>query len=169
MNFSYYDSRINKRTQGKYDITPLFLDAVVFTHLINDLIKLFKHIPFDKVAGLEALGLILGAAIAVKMKKGFVPVRKGGKLPIYSEDKLVESFKDYSSFEKSLELGRESIRKGDRVLVVDDWIETGAQVKAAARLITKLGGKVVGISALVCEKNKNTAQLCKKYVCVSIR
>ena len=81
MKYNYYENFVNKNTKGRYDITPLFEDPKVFSSLVEDLIKPFKKIKFNKVVGLDALGFIIGSAVAFKLKKGFVPIRKGGKLP----------------------------------------------------------------------------------------
>ena len=81
MNYEYYDKFINKDTIGIYDITPIFEDPVIFNNLIKDLLEPLKEIKFNKVVGLDALGFIIGGAISNKLKVGFVPIRKGGKLP----------------------------------------------------------------------------------------
>ena len=95
------------------------------------------------MAGIDALGFILGAAIAVRLKKGFVPIRKGGKLPVQTD---VARFVDYTGQEKSLELRVGAIQPRTRVLVVDEWVETGAQVRAAIELLEKQGGVVIGVA-----------------------
>ena len=121
------------------------------------------------VAGLDAFGFILGAPIALKLKKSFVPIRKGGKLPGIKGTIIRTSFIDYSKKRKSLEISTNAIKKGDKVLIVDEWIETGTQMKAAIRLIEKLGGTVIGISVLCSHKNAKTKPLFDKYNCQAIR
>ena len=157
MNYTAYEQYIDKETTGRYDVTPLFSDATAFSSLIDDLGKPFSD--FDKVAGLDALGFIIGGALAQKEKVGFIPIRKGGKLP--GKEVLRTSFVDYTGKEKSFELNKKTIKKGEKVLLVDEWIETGAQMKAAISLIEKAGGVVAGISVLSAdEKVKN---LFEKY------
>lgn len=163
MNYDYYDKHINKNTTGRYDVTPLFENPEVFSRLIGDLIEPFKNIKFNKIVGLDALGFVLGGAIAIRMKKGFVPVRKEGKLPGVEGTVVRTSFVDYSKNSKTFEINRNSIKKGDKVLIVDEWIETGTQLKASIKLIEKLGGKVIGISALNIDKNDKTRLLFEKY------
>jgi len=163
MNYDYYDSYINKNTTGRCDVTPLFENFEVFTRLIGDLIKPFKNVKFDKIVGLDALGFVLGGAMAIRMKKGFVPVRKGGGLPGVKGTVVRTSFVDYSKNRKIFEMNNNSIKKDDKVLIVDEWIETGTQVKASIRLIEKLGGKVIGISTLNIDKNNKTRILFEKY------
>ena len=168
MKFEYYDQYINKRTKGRYDVTPLFRRPKVFSNLISDLIKLFKTTDFDIVIGLDALGFIIGGALAHKLKKGFAPMRKGGKLPGIKGTVIRTSFVDYSKRNKTFEMSKKSIKKGERVLIVDEWIETGSQVKAAIRLVEKQGGEVAGIAALFAEKTSTTRILFEKYNCKAI-
>jgi adenine phosphoribosyltransferase len=127
MKFEYYDKFINKRTIGRYDVTPLFKDPKVFANLISDLIKLFKKDSFDVIVGIDALGFIIGGAMAHKLKKGLVLVRKGGKLPAIGGTIIRTSFRDYTKTKKTLEMNLGSIKKNERVLIVDEWIETGSQ------------------------------------------
>lgn len=163
MNYDYYEKYINKNTTGRCDIIPLFENPEVFSRLINDLIEPFKNIKFDKIVGLDALGFVLGGAIAIRMKKGFVPVRKEGKLPGVKGTVARTSFVDYSKNRKTFEINKNSIKKGDKVLIIDEWIETGTQLKASIKLVEKLGGEVIGISALNVDKNNETRILFDKY------
>jgi adenine phosphoribosyltransferase len=164
MNYNYYDKYLNKNTIKRYDITPLFNNPKVFSNLTTDLVKPFKN--FNKVVGLDALGFIIGGAISNKLNVGFIPIRKGGKLP--GKEKLKISFTDYTKTKKTFEINKNSIKKGDKILIVDDWIETGAQMKAAIKLIEKLKGEVIGVTALKAHKNKETQTLFDKYNCKPI-
>jgi adenine phosphoribosyltransferase len=157
MNFEYYSKKITEHPD-RYDLTPIFEDPEMFSHLIKDLSRPFT---VDKVVGLDALGFIIGAPIALKLGVGFVPVRKGGKLP--GDSLVTATFIDYSKKEKSLEMNKNAIRKGERVLIVDDWIETGVQVSAAITLVEELGGVVVGISAIGADSCDIVDALSKKY------
>lgn len=169
MKYEYYNKYVNKKTKGRCDVTPIFGNPGIFSNLITDLIRPFKKYKFNKIAGLDALGFIIGGAISNKLKIGFVPVRKGGKLPGIKGTLLRISFRDYSKTIKSFEMNRNSIKKGDNVLIVDEWIETGTQAKAAIKLIEKQGGKVIGITALAAHKSPKTKILFEKYNCKSIR
>jgi adenine phosphoribosyltransferase len=133
--------------------------------LVLDLSAPFVTAPIDYVAGIDALGFILGVAISIKLRKGFLPIRKGGKLPVAA---VREEFVDYAGERKVLELRKGVIRPGDHVLVVDEWIETGAQVQAAVNLIEKEGGKVMGIVTINMDNNPTTLRLRGKYPCYSI-
>ncbi len=169
MNYEYYDQYINKETEGRYDVTPIFEDPDVYSNLLDDLIGPFRDVEFDKIAGLEALGFIVGGALAQKMGVGFICIRKGGKLPGIGDTVLKKSFVDYSDSSKSFEINKSSIKKGDKILVVDEWIETGSQMKTAVELIERLDGVVVGISSLVAHKNENTEVLFDEYDLKSVK
>lgn len=162
MNYEYYKKYFK---EGKrYDITPLFEDPEVFQNLIQDL---SPSITYNKIAGIDALGFVLGSALAQKEGVGFIAVRKGGKLP--GKNILRRSFIDYTGTEKSLEINTSSIQKGDTVLVVDDWIETGAQMSAAIALLEELGAEIAGISCISIEKNENTSKFFEKYTINAIK
>lgn len=163
MKYSYYDSFINKNTQGRYDITPLFGDPVVFSNLINDLEKPFNMFTIDKIIGIDALGFVLGSVLAFKHNIGFVPIRKGGKLPGINNTVLQESVKDYSNTSKVFEMNKNSLEEGDNVLIVDDWVETGAQIKAAITLIKEQSARVKGITTICAHMNTGTKPLFYKY------
>ncbi len=120
------------------DITTLLKDAAGLREVIDTLTDRYANAAVDVVVGLEARGFIVGGALAYRLSKGFVPIRKAGKLPFKTE-----------SHEYSLEYGTDKIEvhidaiaKGDRVLVVDDLLATGGTAMAAARLVEKLGGVV---------------------------
>ncbi len=165
MEFSYYDKHINKNTTQKYDLTPIFKEVEVFSSLLDDMLTPFKDTKFDFIVGLGAIGFIIGGALAQRAKKGFVPIRKGGKLPGIEGTKTGLDFVDYSKTQKRFEINNFAIAKGDRVLLADDWIETGSQMKAAIKLIEEKGGIVVGITSIAAEKNENTKILFEKYNC----
>ncbi|MBN1813258.1 MAG: adenine phosphoribosyltransferase [Anaerolineae bacterium] len=154
---------VDTHTDGRrYDVTPLFADSAAFAAVVADLGRPFTTTPFDYVAGIDALGFVLGAALAIHLKKGFIPIRKGGKLPV-ATDRM--GFVDYTGAQTCLELRSDAISPGARVLVVDEWIETGAQVKAAIELIELQGGTVVGVATINMDSNALTQQLRAKYNC----
>lgn len=157
---------IETNTPGpRCDVTPLFADPVAFAQLVTDLSLPFKSTPIDYVAGIDALGFILGTAIAMHLQKGFIPIRKAGKLPV---DTLKKDFVDYSGNRKTLELRNGLIRKFAKILVVDEWIETGAQMQAAIELIEKEKGIVIGIAAINIDPNPIPQLLQKKYNCHAV-
>lgn len=168
MEYEYYYKYINKKTRNRYDATPIFANPKVFSNLVTDLTRPFRNVKLDKIVGLDALGFILGGAISERLKVGFVPVRKGGKLPGVKGSVIKTSTIDYTKKKKTFEMNKGSIKRGDRVLIVDEWIETGSQVKAAIKLVEKQGGKVIGVSALCAEKTPKTKVLFYKYNCKAI-
>ena len=163
MKPDYYWNLINKDTLWKYDTSPIYANKDALKNLVNDLSKPFSKSKIDKVIGLESLGFISGTGVALKLKAGFVPVRKGGRSPLKKKDMIVHSVKDYTGKKKTFELAKHSIKKGDKILIVDDWVETGHQIKNVIKMVEKLGGKVIGISVLVAEKNRKTKVLFDNY------
>jgi len=157
---------IDTQTSGpRCDVTPLFADPAAFARLVDDLAAPFAAMPLDYVAGIDALGFILGTALALRLKKGFIPIRKGGKLPVaVARAALV----DYSGQEKVLEIRQGIIRPGDRVLLVDEWIETGAQAQTAVSLVEQQNGRIAGIAAINIDANPGPARLRQNYFCHSL-
>jgi len=157
---------IDTNTPGpRDDVTPVFADHEAFSALVNDLLDPFNDVTFDCIAGIDALGFILGAAMALRAEVGFVPIRKGGKLPVVVDS--VE-FVDYTGQPKSLELRAGMIKPETRVLLVDEWIETGAQMRAAVELVEKQGGIVAGIAAINIDDTEGSRWLMERYRCFSL-
>ena len=116
------------------DITTLLKDAKGFRRMIDDLVMRYTGVPIDMVVGLDARGFILGGALAHQLGKGFVPVRKAGKLPAETESYEYEL--EYGK--DKVEIHKDAINKGDKVLIVDDLIATGGTALAAVHLVKKL-------------------------------
>lgn len=129
----------------RLDTTPLFADPGKFRRALDELARPFVGTGVTKVAALDALGFGLGGGIAYILQAGLIHVRKGGKAMWHAE---TSSFRDYSGTQKSFELVTDAVQPGDLVLVVDDWTETGTQLKAAFGLIEKAGGRVAGAALL---------------------
>ena len=127
------------------DITPLLGDAKGFGRAIDELASRFDDVQADRVLGMEARGFIIAAPMAYCMEAGFVPVRKAGKLPwaVVREEYTLEYGTD------KLEIHRDAIRPGERVLVIDDVLATGGTAAATCRLVEELGGVVVGLGFLL--------------------
>src|SRR5690242_18686811 len=166
MSDRLYLALIDRETSGnRCDVTPLFADYTAFSALVDDLAALVEPLAFDVVVGIDALGFILGTALAMHTQTGFVPIRKGGKLPVDVDS--VECV-DYTGQRKTLELRRDVLKPGTRVLLVDEWIETGAQVRAAIQLIEGQGGVIAGIASLHIDGNEQTEPLRARYRCVQV-
>jgi len=125
------------------DITPLLADADGFATVVDALVD--DTGPVDRVVGIEARGFILAAPVAYRLSAGFVPVRKQGKLP---EPTLAEAYVlEYG--EAILEIRHETLRPGDRVLIVDDVLATGGTAAAAVELVRRAGAEVIGVRVLI--------------------
>jgi len=127
------------------DITPVLADADAFRFAVDAIADHFSGETVDRVLGVEARGFILAAPIAYRFGAGFVPVRKAGKLPWQIEQQEYEL--EYGT--DLLEIHRDAISAGQRVLVVDDVLATGGTASATVRLVEKLGGTVVGLGFVI--------------------
>ncbi len=128
-----------------YDITTLLKDKDGFRHTIDALKEQYASLQVDLVIGIEARGFIFAPALAYALGAGFVPVRKPKKLP--AERAAVSYALEYGT--DSLEVHRDAITKGSRVLIVDDLLATGGTACAATRLVEDLGGIVAGVAFVV--------------------
>ena len=127
------------------DITPLLAAPDAFALTIDELAAPFADEQIDKVIGIEARGFVFAAPVAYRRGAGFIPVRKVGKLPWEKEQE--EYVLEYGT--DLLEIHRDAVQPGDRVLIVDDVIATGGTAAATARLVQRLGGVVVGFAFLL--------------------
>jgi adenine phosphoribosyltransferase len=127
------------------DITPVLADPIAFSTITDLIVVHFGRGNVDKVVGIEARGFILASPVAYHFGAGFVPIRKKGKLPWETVAK--EYALEYGT--ATLELHRDAVRTGERVLVVDDVLATGGTARAAASLVEEIGGKVCGIACLI--------------------
>ncbi len=121
------------------DITPLLSDAKTFRVLIDIFVHRFMDERIDVVAGIDARGFILGSVIAYELNRGFVPVRKKGKLPF---DTLTEEYElEYGS--AAIQMHSDAVAHGSRVLLIDDLIATGGTMQAAVKLLKRLGAGAI--------------------------
>ncbi len=127
------------------DITPLLADPAAFARVVDAIAERFAGRGIDKVFGIEARGFILAAPTAYRFAAGFVPVRKAGKLPweIEREEYELEYGTDL------LEVHRDAVEPGERVLIVDDVLATGGTASATIRLAERLGAEVVGLAFII--------------------
>ncbi len=127
------------------DITPLLQDPRVFRILIDMFVHRYMTSTIDVVAGLDARGFIIGSVVAYELNKGFIPIRKKGKLPFNT---VAEEYElEYGS--ATVELHADAARPGDRVLLIDDLIATGGTMMAGRRLIERLGAHVIEGAVIV--------------------
>jgi adenine phosphoribosyltransferase len=128
-----------------YDITTLLKDKVGFATLVDRLSEHYVDQKIDLVLGMEARGFIFAPALAYRLNAGFVPVRKVGKLP--AETVKFDYALEYGT--NSLEMHKDAIQKGQRVLIVDDLLATGGTAEATANLAVLLGAEIVGLGFVV--------------------
>ena len=127
------------------DVTSVLESAEGYQLAIDELNKLLEGVDYDLIAGTESRGFIFGAPLSYINKKGFIPVRKKGKLP----RETVEMSYDLEYGSATIEIHKDSIKPGDKVVLVDDLIATGGTIQAAAKLIEQLGGEVVKMVFLI--------------------
>jgi len=127
------------------DITPLLSNPAAFNHCLELFEERFDGETIDAIVGMESRGFIFGAALASRMNLAFVPARKPGKLP--AEVERVEYALEYGT--DSLEIHKDGLSKGQRVLVVDDLIATGGTAKATGELIERMGAQVAAFAFVI--------------------
>ncbi len=127
------------------DVTTLFKDAAALAEAVRRLAAPYREKGIEKVVCIESRGFILGAALAVELHAGFIPVRKAGKLPgaVHREEYSLEYGTDV------VEMHQDALRPGERVLLHDDLLATGGTMSAAIRLVERSGGVIEGISFLI--------------------
>jgi len=127
------------------DITTLLKDKDAFTEAVNRLTEKYQGEAVDLVLGIEARGFILAPIVAYKLGAGFVPVRKPGKLPA----EIIKATYQLEYGTDSVEMHKDAIKPGQKVLIVDDLLATGGTAAAAVELVKKLKGEVCGIAFLI--------------------
>lgn len=146
------------------DITTLLKDKDGFRKTIDLLEAELKDYDFDYIAGVESRGLIFGSPLADRLNKGFIPIRKPGKLP--AEIEKVSYDLEYGTNE--LEIHKDALNEGDRVVIIDDLIATGGSAKAAAKLVESIGGKVVCFEFLIELTSLKGREFLKDYDVISL-
>lgn len=127
------------------DVTPLLQDAEAFKESVNQLAGFVKDEDVDVVVGPESRGFIFGCPVALELNAGFVPVRKPGKLP----REVVSCKYDLEYGSNEIQMHKDSIKKGQKVFIVDDLLATGGTVEAAIKLVEEMGGEVVGLAFVI--------------------
>jgi len=141
------------------DITTLLGDAEAFKYSVDRMVEYWRGKKIDAVLGAEARGFIFGAVIAYKLDVGFIPVRKPGKLPY----KTCQASYDLEYGKNILQMHTDAIKKGDKILIVDDLVATGGTAKAKVELVEKMGGEVVGFCFLIELEFLNPRKFLKGY------
>ncbi|XP_066534146.1 zgc:174895 [Hoplias malabaricus] len=160
----WYLSLMAPNTKGPkfawLDPSRLYCSSQALSDCVQDLIKPFQKADVDLVAGIEAMGFILGSAVATTLGKGFLAIRKAGNLCVETK---TQEYSDYSSKGKFMEVRTGVLKPGLRVLIVDQWIETGGTMKAAVKLVENLGATVVGVAAVAIENSKGGKWIKENY------
>jgi adenine phosphoribosyltransferase len=146
------------------DPTSIYINGEAFQDLLDDLVTDLKGTTADVVAGLDAMGFVLGTALATRLGIGFLPIRKAGKLCVET-DKV--SFNNYSGRTQDMEMRMPAFAPGTKVLIADQWVETGGTMDGAIRLVERQGGHVVALAAICIEENEITEGYRKNYHCVA--
>ena len=141
------------------DITTLIKNAEAFKYTNDKIIELASQIDFDKVAAIESRGFILACALALKYNKGMILLRKPGKLP----GKIVKTSYALEYGNATMEIQKDVIQEGQRVLICDDLLATGGTAKAAAKLIEKIKGTIVGFAFIIELLELNGREKIKEY------
>ncbi len=141
------------------DVTTILQDADGFQLAIDEMKKLIEDVDCDVIAGAESRGFILGAPLAYALHKPFILVRKKGKLPC----ETIEQSYDLEYGQATIEMHKDAIKPGQKVVIVDDLIATGGTIEAACKLVEQLGGEVVKIVFLMELKGLNGREKLAKY------
>ena len=142
------------------DPSSAYINAQSFSEILDDLLAPFESDEIDVVAGIDAAGFVLAGAMAVRLGKGVLTLRKGGKTPVTYD---VVPMHNYSGQTQELEMGKPAFAANTRVLLADQWMETGGTMSAAIQLIERQGGIVAGIAAICVEENAATRKLHAQY------
>ena len=161
---SWYLSLIAANTKGNQyawlDPTSIYINSKAFSDLINDLICQMDSSKIDVVAGIDAMGFPLASAIATKLGKGLIVIRKESKL---CTDVDAVTYSCYAGSGKVMEMRKPAFVPGTKVLIVDQWMETGGTMKGAIELVERQNGVVTGIATICVERNELTEKLCNEY------
>ena len=144
------------------DPSTIYINAAAFHALVDDLIAPFDASEIDVVAGFDAMGFVLGSAIATRLGKGFLSIRKVGKVPVETD---VVDFVNYSRRTQQMEMRKPAFAPGTRVLLVDQWVETGGTMDAGIRLVERQGGIVAGIATVCIEETAGGVVYRERYRC----
>nr|XP_015223364.1 PREDICTED: adenine phosphoribosyltransferase-like isoform X2 [Lepisosteus oculatus] len=144
------------------DPSRLYCSHQALADCVKDLLQPFQNEPIDLVVGIDAMGFILGSAVATSLGKGLLTIRKAGHLCVETQSQV---YRDYSGQEKLMEVRLDVLKPGVRVLIVDQWIETGGTMRAAIRLVEQQGATVVGVAAIAVENSAGGRWIKEHYKC----
>mgnify|MGYP001355283798 FL=1 len=164
----WYLDIMSPNTKGEkfawLDPTSIYINGDAFHDLLNDLVLDLKNVKCEAGAGLDAMGFVLGTALATRSKVGFLPIRKAGKLCVDTDS---VTFTNYSGRTQDMEVRTPAFLSGTRVLLVDQWIETGGTMDGAIRLVKRQEGIVAGLVAIAMESNDKTDEYREGFPCIT--
>ena len=164
----WYLDIMSPNTKGEkfawLDPTSIYINGDAFHDLLNDLVLDLKDVKCDVVAGLDAMGFVLGTALATRLNVGFLPIRKAGKLCVDTDS---VTYTNYSGRTQDMEVRTPAFLSGTRVLLVDQWIETGGTMDGAIRLVKRQEGIVAGLVAIAMESNDKTDEYRECFPCIT--
>lgn len=141
------------------DITPLLKDSEALKEAIVKLADFFRDYEIDYVVGIEARGFLVGTPLAIELDKGFIPIRKPGKLP----HEVLKKEYELEYGKNVLEIHKDAINEGDKILIIDDLLATGGTTYAASKMVEELGGEVVACGFLLELDFLNGRDILKDY------
>jgi adenine phosphoribosyltransferase len=164
----WYLSLMSPNTKGPQfawlDPTSIYINSAAFGDLLDDLMTDLQGVAFDVVGGCDAMGFVLGAGLAARAGCGFLPIRKAGKLCV-DTDRV--SFTNYSGRTQDMEMRQPAFAAGTRVLLADQWIQTGGTMDAAIELVERQQGLVAGLVTIAIETCAATDALAARFPVVS--
>jgi len=146
------------------DFSPILKDPSALSYVVDEFTKHFHPKNIDLFAGIESRGFLLASAMAVRYNKGMIMIRKEGKLP----GKTVKQSHSIEYGKITIEIQKNSITKGDRILICDDLLATGGTANASGKLIEKMGGKIAGFAFIIELTELNGIKGISKYNCKSL-
>lgn len=146
------------------DPTSIYINGAAFHDLLDDLVSDLGDVECDVIGGLDAMGFVLGSALAARLGVGFLPIRKAGKLCVETD---AVSFTNYSGRTQDMEMRKPAFEPGTRVLLADQWVETGGTMDGAIQLVERQGGTVTAMAAVAIEENAVTDAYRTNYRCVA--
>ncbi|MEO0327210.1 MAG: phosphoribosyltransferase family protein [Pseudomonadota bacterium] len=164
----WYFSLMAPNTKGEkfawLDPTSIYINGAAYHDLLDDLCAELDRDEIDVIGGLDAMGFVLGAGIAGRLARGFLPIRKSGKLCVDTDS---AEYTNYTGRTQAMEMRLPAFAPGTRVLLVDQWVETGGSMHGAIQLVEQQKGKVAGLVTIVMETNERTNAYRQKYKCVT--
>ena len=155
--------RILKDSAGRRDICTIYSNAELMESIVDEFVEIYQG-KVDYVAAPESLGFILGTYLSAALKVGFIPIRNGEVAVLAPEDAIRAAYIDHRDHARRLQVRKSNLPKGSRILLVDDWVETGSTLHACQDIIEEAGAYFVGIAAVGCNLNQRTRKMLEDHI-----